>query len=90
MSLPDITEYFMPLVVIACLIVGYVIKQTPLLVQAIPYIPIILSVLGAVLGIWILGFSLEAITAGAFSGLASTGLHQAFSKLINNNKEEEK
>ena len=78
MDLGFIAEYYMPIVLIACLIVGYCIKHISWL-EAIAneYIPTIMAILGAVIGCIANGITLEAVIAGAFSGLASTGLHQA-------------
>lgn len=49
-----------------------------------PYtaIPCILAVIGAVLNGVVSGFSVESIVYGAVMGLASTGLHQAFTQFI--------
>lgn len=84
MDLSFITENFVPVIVVACLIVGYVIKVTPLFNKvANVYIPLIVALLGALLGSLINGISVESIVYGAVSGLASTGLHQVFTKLLN-------
>ena len=85
MDLGFLTEYYIPVVVVACLIVGYCVKHISWL-EAISndYIPTILAILGAVLGcVANSSISLEIIVYGAFSGLASTGLHQAFTRFIN-------
>lgn len=90
MDLTFVTNYFIPIVLLACLIVGYVIKKS---LDFIPnkYIPAILAVLGAVLScIAAQGVTLDIVVGGAFSGLASTGLHQAFTKIIEKNESEEK
>lgn len=82
MDLGFLTEYYMPVVVVACLIVGYVIKQS---LDFIPnkYIPLILAILGAVVACWANSIvDLNTVVYGAFSGLASTGLHQAFTRII--------
>lgn len=82
MDLGFLTEYYIPIVVVACLIVGYVIKNS---LDFIPnkYIPLILTILGAVVGcIANSAINLNTIVYGAFSGLASTGLHQTFTKII--------
>mgnify|MGYP000340930272 CR=1 FL=1 len=51
MDLSFITENFVPVIVVACLIVGYVIKVTPLFNKvANAYIPLIVAALGAILG----------------------------------------
>lgn len=55
-------------------------------------IPCILAVIGAVLNGVVSGFSVESIVYGAVMGLASTGLHQAFTQFIegkNNTSTEE-
>lgn len=84
MDLSFITENFVPVIVVACLIVGYIIKATPLFNKvANAYIPVIVAVLGAILGVATNGFGVEPIVYGAVSGLASTGLHQVFTKLLN-------
>lgn len=77
-----LTEYYMPVVVVACLIAGYVIKQS---LDFIPnkYIPLILTILGAVVACLAnSSVDLNTVVYGAFSGLASTGLHQAFTRII--------
>ena len=84
MDLSFITENFVPVIVVACLIVGHVIKVTPLFNKvANAYIPLIVAALGAILGGVMTGVGVESIVYGAVSGLASTGLHQMFSKLLN-------
>lgn len=89
MSLEFITEYYIPIVLVACLIVGYVIKKS---LDFIPnkYIPLMLAILGAVLGcVANTSITLETIVYGAFTGLASTGLHQAFTRIIEGETEGE-
>ncbi len=79
----NFTQYYIPIVVFACLIVGYCIKHIKWLdAVSNDYIPTILAVLGAVLGCVAKGISLESVVFGALSGLASTGLHQMFTRLI--------
>ncbi|MGM0258205.1 phage holin family protein [Enterococcus sp. AZ102] len=92
MNLPDLDTVIMPIILLLCLCVGYVIKVTPIFDKiSNKYIPFVVAILGAVLGVVVSGFSLESITYGMFSGLASTGLNQAFQKAIGAlNKEEEK
>ena len=46
------------------------------------FIPTILTVFGALLNLAISGISVESAIFGAFMGLASTGLHQAFKQYI--------
>lgn len=87
MDLGFLTDYYMPIVIIACLIVGYCIKHISWLDKlSNEYIPAILAALGAAVGcIASGGVTLETIVYGALSGLASTGLHQAFKQIIDKN-----
>lgn len=80
----NLQELYMPLVVLAGLIVGYCIKNIKWLDElSNQYIPTILAVLGAVLGCMInQSATPENIIYGALSGLASTGLHQWFTQTI--------
>lgn len=78
-----LTEYITPIIVAACLLVGYIVKKWVKDVDN-KFIPTIVCVLGAILGAVVGGVSLEAIVGGAVSGLASTGLHQMFTKWIEN------
>jgi hypothetical protein len=68
--------------------VGYCIKHIKWLDRiANDYIPSILALLGSILGcVANCSITLENIVYGALSGLASTGLHQAFTRWINKNK----
>lgn len=77
------TTYFVAVVVLACLIVGYSIKHASLF-RWIPNddIPVILAVVGAVLNAIVSKPSVESIVYGAFMGLSSTGLHQAFKNFV--------
>lgn len=87
MDLSFIQEMYIPIVLVICLCVGYVCKKW--MPGDNKWIPTIMLVLGAVLGcIATKGISLEAIGAGAFTGLASTGLHQLFTQLIMKDGEE--
>lgn len=81
MDLNFITEMYVPIIVVLCLIIGYVAKKW---VKDIDnkYIPTILCVVGAICAVTTQGLSLETIVAGGVSGLAATGLHQAFTKII--------
>ena len=49
-----------------------------------------MGLLGLVLNIWLSNWQIsgEIVLGGLFSGLASTGLHQAFKNLINGKKED--
>lgn len=85
MDLSVLSEFLVIIVVGICLCVGYVIKTS---LDFIPnkYIPLIMLILGTVINICInlsTGINASVILGGMLSGLASTGLHQAFTKLIN-------
>lgn len=87
MDFTVLTEHFVLVVVVACLIVGYMIK-TALDIVPNKYIPTILAALGAALNAIVSGVSLEAIVYGALMGLASTGMHQAFTRFVEGRNEE--
>ena len=82
MDITFLNEYFIPVIVGICLCVGYVIKTSIPKVNN-SFIPMILSILGLLINIWI-NHSLNPsiVLGGLFSGLASTGLHQLFKNLI--------
>ena len=86
MDFSVLSEYFVLVVLVACLVVGYIIKSS---LNFIPnkFIPTILAVLGAILNSVVTGFSVESIVYGAVMGLASTGMHQAFKQFIENKKD---
>lgn len=87
MDFTQLTQYFVLVVMIACLVVGYIIKTS---FDMIPnkYIPTILAVIGAVLNAAVSGVSVESIVYGALMGLASTGLHQAFTRFVEGERED--
>lgn len=78
-----LTEHFVVVVALACLVVGYIIKHASFL-KWIPNndIPWIIAVVGLLLNMVVSGLSIESAVYGAFMGLASTGLHQAFKKFV--------
>lgn len=79
--LDGIEANFVLVVLVACLVLGYILKTS---FEKVPnkYIPTILAVVGAVLNPIVSGVSVETIVYGALMGLASTGLHQAFTKFV--------
>lgn len=94
MDFTELTKYYVLVVVVACLVVGYCVKHATFL-KKIPNddIPVILAVFGAVLNAVVSGVSVESIVFGALMGLSSTGLHQQFKAFIegsNNDANEEK
>ena len=87
MDFAILTEHFVLVVIVACLLIGYVIKHASFL-KWLPNddIPVILAVVGALLNLVVSGCSIESAVYGGVMGLASTGMHQAFQKFINNDK----
>lgn len=88
MDFTILTEYFVMVVVIACLIIGYIIKHASFL-KWLPNddIPVVLAVVGCAANLFVSGVSFESAVYGALMGLASTGLHQAFKMFVENKKE---
>ena len=83
MDLGFITELYIPMVMVVCLIVGFIMKK--FMPTDNKWIPLTVTVLGGILGCVAAGcvISLEAIAGGMVTGLASTGLHQVFTQLLN-------
>lgn len=82
LDLNVINEYLVIGVVLGCCAIGYIIKTS---FDFIPnkYIPLIMAVLGIALNIAIVqNFNMNVFLGGILSGLASTGLHQAFKNII--------
>jgi flagellar motor component MotA len=87
MDFAILTEHFVLVVVVACLLVGYVIKHASFM-KWLPNddIPVVLAVVGALMNAFVSGWSVESIVYGGVMGLASTGMHQAFQKFIQNDR----
>lgn len=83
----ELTKYFVLVVLIACLIVGYILKTS---FESFPnkYIPTVLAFIGMVLNLVVSGLSVESAVYGALMGLASTGMHQAFTRFVEGKNEE--
>lgn len=81
------SEHFVAVVVLACLVLGYIIKTS---LNFIPnkYIPTILAVVGAVTNCAVSGISIESVVYGSFMGLISTGLYEMFRQYIEKGKVE--
>lgn len=90
MDFSVVLEHFELIVILACLVVGYIIKHATFL-NKIPNndIPVILAVIGAVLNAVVNGPSVETVVYGAVMGLASTGMHQAFTRFVENTEIDE-
>ena len=83
----QVTNYFVLVVLVACLVVGYILKTS---FTSFPnkYIPTVLALIGMTLNLAVSGLSIESAVYGAVMGLASTGLHQAFTRYIEGQTEE--
>lgn len=83
MDFANLAEHFVLAVVLACLIVGYVIKHASFM-KWLPNndIPIVLAAVGALANLVVSGVSFESVIYGAVMGLASTGMHQAFKNWV--------
>lgn len=83
MGIEFLTDYMIPVIVGICLVAGYIVKHWIKDVDN-KIIPTLCAVLGVVLAVWISWGNItpEVILSGLISGLASTGLHQAFKQLI--------
>lgn len=83
MDFSILNEHFVLVVMVACLVVGYIIKRATFLTW-IPNsdIPVVLAAVGAVLNAIVSNLSVESVVYGAVMGLASTGLHQGFKSFV--------
>ena len=89
MDLGFLNDYIVVLIVGTCLCVGYIIKNLIPSEKINKYIPLIMGVLGVIINVWInLAFTPAILLGGLFSGLASTGLYEAFTNLINKKNKE--
>lgn len=83
MDLTFMMEYMSICVVGICLCVGFMLKNAVTTDKVNKYIPMFMGMLGLILNLWIMRkFSAEVVLGGLFSGLASTGLYEAFTNLI--------
>ena len=83
MDFTFLTEYFVAVVLVACLVVGYIIKHATFLKWIKnDNIPVVLAIFGCILNLVVSGLSVESAVYGAVMGLASTGLHQGFKTFI--------
>lgn len=80
MNLEIISKLLIPLVLVLCLCIGYLLKNYMPTDNKI--IPTVLFIVGVICGVICLGFTFESIVRGGLTGLASVGLHQAFKQFI--------
>ena len=83
MDISFITNFISPIALVACLCVGYVVKHVIPGDQVNRWIPLIAAALGVLVVAWATwSITPDTIVAGLVSGLASTGLYEAFRNLI--------
>ena len=84
MDLQFLLEFAVPIIVGICLCVGYILKNIVPTEKINKYIPLIMGLLGLILNMWMNGWQItpSILLGGLFSGLASTGLYEAFRNLI--------
>lgn len=77
--------YIVPVTLIVCLCVGYIIKHFIPTDKINKFIPAIVGALGVFVTVWNSGWTIspEIIAIGLVSGLASTGMHELFKQFIN-------
>ena len=87
MDLTFITKLYIPIVMVICLCVGYILKHWVKDVDN-KVIPTVVAILGGILAcLTERSITVELIGCGLVTGLASTGLHQVFKQTIENRKE---
>lgn len=88
MDLGFLTDYCVPVILVACLVIGYCLRHIPKLAGFCEeYMPALMAVIGVVLSIPVTlgsgnGVTVQSLVGGGVTGLASTGLHQIFKKWI--------
>ena len=87
MDYSTLNQYFVLVVLLGCLVVGYIIKHATLC-KKIPNndIPVILAAIGALSNLLVSGLSFESLVYGAVMGLASTGMYEGFRNFVEGRK----
>ncbi len=78
-----LNEYMIPVIMGICLMVGYVVKHW-IKDADNKIIPTVCAIVGLLVAVWMHWGNITptVILSGLASGLASTGLHQAFKQLL--------
>lgn len=83
MDLSFITEFISPIALMICLGVGYVLKNLITSNAINRFIPLISALIGLAVVCWAnMAFTPEILATGLMTGLAATGLYEAFKNLI--------
>lgn len=79
-----LNEYINIITMGVCLGVGYILKNLIPSDKINKFIPLIMGVLGVIILLWVNGFSFtpQVLLGGLVSGLASTGMYEAFHQFI--------
>lgn len=89
MDISFVTEFISPIALLVCLVVGFILKSFGN-AKVNRFIPVIVAVLGLLICAWdAMAFTPSICAAGLISGLASTGLYEAFKQLLGLGKEAE-
>lgn len=88
MGIEFLSDYMIPVIMGICLTIGFIVKKWIKDVDN-KYIPTLCALLGVVLAFWTNWGNItpEVLLTGLASGLASTGLHQAFAQLLDNKQQ---
>ena len=84
MDLGFLYNYIVPTILGICLCIGFILKYLIKTDKINNFIPLIMGGLGVILAIWTNHWviSPEIILTGLMSGLASTGLYEAFKNVL--------
>lgn len=89
MDISFVTEFISPIALLVCLVVGFILKSFGN-AKVNRFIPVIVAILGLLICAWdAMAFTPSICAAGLISGLASTGLYEAFKQLLDLGKETE-
>ena len=90
MDLAFLQNYMVYSIIGVCLCVGYILKNTVPSKKVNQYIPLIMGGVGLLLNIYVQqAINIDVVLAGLFSGLASTGMYEAFRNVIDKFKNKE-
>lgn len=84
MDLSFLFDYMSLVIIGICLCIGYILKSVVPSDKVNKYIPLVVAIIGIFFEIWSEKWTVspQIILTGMFSGLASTGLYEAFKNLI--------
>lgn len=85
MEILEALNKFITVVVLGiCLCVGFIIKYAIPSEKINRFIPLIVGLIGVFVSVWASGFTIspEIILKGLVSGLASTGMYEAFRQFL--------